>query len=143
MRKLSLLLAFLAGSASLALLSVAQLIWARSEASFYAHLAFAIVLLGRLLLVARKASMRALGIAVVVAALLAALMPVENRLSAISSIASRNAGEPRIAGEIISAFGLTDLLMSIGMLWLLYAVLLMAYAFGMRHWFLRTSRASE
>ena len=37
---------------------------------------------------------------------------------------------------------MADVLASIGVLGLLYAVLLSVFAFGIRHWFIRASRTS-
>lgn len=143
MRALPLLLAVVAGLSSLGLLGVAQLIWAASEASYYVQLAFAVGLLGGLYLLAQKASPRALSIAIVAAAFLAAIMPIERSVFEILSIGRQNAGEPQVGEAIGPASGISDVLTSIGVLWLLYGVLLAAFAFGLRNVSSGTSHASE
>jgi hypothetical protein len=143
MRALALFLGLLAGAACLAFLGVAQLIWAQSEASYYVQLTLAAVLIGGLFFVARKASTRAIGVAVVTIAFLAAFMPIENRLIAFSSISQRNAAEPRIGDEIGSAAGFTDQVTSIVLLWLIHTVLLAVFAFGVRYWLIRSGREAE
>ena len=118
MRVLALIFGLLAGAASLGLLGSAQLIWAKSEASYYAQLSLAVLLLAALFVLEGKVSAPVLGIAVLAIALITALMPVE-RLAA----------------------GVTYELASIAAAWMFYTALLAVFALGLRRWRTRNSGA--
>lgn len=133
MKVLAVILALICGAASTFLLGVAQLIWASSEVSYYLQLALAFVLLGGLFFATRNASARLLAAALIGTAMIAALMPLDSSVMIFSEIASRQA-EPR-EGEVIgNAGGWIDWLTSVGSLWLIHAVLLAVFAYGLRQW---------
>lgn len=136
MKVLPLVLAFAAGATCVLLLGVAQLIWARSEASYYLQLALTIALLGGLFFAARSASTPLLAAAIAGVALIAALMPLDSSEMIFSKIAALRA-DPR-EGEVMEiAGGWSDWLTGVGGLWLIHAALLAVLAYGGRQWWKR------
>ena len=124
MRAFALSTGLLGGAAALLFLSSAQLIWARSESSYYLQFALACGCLAGLLFLARRASARLLCTLVVAAALMIALMPIENTSLPLSG------GHAK----------LFDRLSAVASPWLFYAVLLGLWTFGWRRWLAPFSR---
>jgi hypothetical protein len=130
---LALIPALVGGAACIFLLGVAQLIWASSEVSYYLQLTLAFVLLGSLFLATRNASTPLLVAALLGTAMIAALMPLDTSVEIFSELASQQA-EPGDGEVIGKTGGWIDWLTSVGNLWLIHAVLIAVFVYGVRRW---------